>query len=249
MKADNNTDMVAIVTGAGRGIGRAIATVLAEAGYAVVINYNKSADEADTLKRDLTLKGFKASAEQADVSDMSQVKKMVDNIIEKYGRIDLLVNNAGFARDGFIMLMSEEDWSDVISANLSGVFNCCKAVSAHMLSRRSGCIINVSSLSGITGLQGQVNYSAAKGGVLAFTKALSKELASFNIRVNAVAPGVIDTEMSGSLPEKTRADFLSLIPLRRFGRPEEVASVVRFLASEEASYITGETICVTGGLH
>jgi 3-oxoacyl-[acyl-carrier protein] reductase len=245
----DNQDKIAIVTGASRGIGRAVAIVLAEAGCSVVINYNKSRDEAEALLQELASKTLKAAIEQADVSDMSQAKRMAERVIAKYGRIDLLVNNAGLTKDGFLVLMSENDWNDVISANLTGVFNCCKVVSSHMLSQRKGCIINISSLSGITGLPGQANYAAAKGGVISFTKALAKELAPFGIRVNAIAPGVIETDMVGALAEKTKSNFLDLIPLKRFGKPEEVASVVRFLASEDASYITGETICVTGGLY
>lgn len=240
---------VALVTGGSRGIGKAVAKAFADAGYWVVINYSKSHYEAEALKSELSLKGAAVSVEQADVSDLAQVKRMIGNILEQCGRIDVLVNNAGIIRDGFLMLMSENDWSDVISTNLTGTFNCSKAVSEHMISRRSGVIINISSLSGITGLPGQTNYSAAKGGVIAFTKALAKELAPFGIRVNAVAPGVIGTELVDSLGERTKSGFLEAIPLKRFGRPEEVASVVGFLASEDASYITGETISVTGGLH
>jgi len=240
---------VVLITGGSKGIGRAIAKSFAESGDTVIINYNKSSDDAEALKIELSSENNVIAIEKADVSDYIQVKKMIDNIIAKYKRIDVLVNNAGITKDGFLMLMSESDWGDVININLTGVFNCSKAVTEHMISQRRGVIINVSSLSGITGLPGQANYSAAKGGVVAFTRAISKELASFGIRVNAVAPGVIQTELINSLNEKTKTNFLSNIPLNRFGMPEEVASVVKFLASQDASYITGETICVTGGLH
>ena len=237
-----------MVTGGSKGIGKAIVTAFAEADDAVVINYSKSKNEAEALKVELSQRNDSISIEKADVANYAQVKEMINNVIEKHGRIDVLVNNAGITRDSFLMLMSERDWNDVIDINLTGVFNCSKAVSEYMISRRGGVIINIASLSGITGLPGQTNYSAAKGGVIAFTKALAKELASFGIRVNAVAPGVIETEIINSLDERIKHNFLSHIPLKRFGRPEEVASVAEFLASQEASYITGETICVTGGL-
>jgi 3-oxoacyl-[acyl-carrier protein] reductase len=239
---------IVLVTGGSKGIGRAIVTAFAEAGDAVIINFSKSKNEAEALKLELSQGNDNISIEKADVADSAQVKEMINNVIEKHGRIDVLVNNAGITRDSFLMLMSERDWSDVIDINLTGVFNCSKAVSEYMISQRGGVIINIASLSGITGLPGQTNYSAAKGGVIAFTKALAKELAHFGIRVNAVAPGVIETEIINSLNEKVKHNFLDNIPLKRFGRPDEVASVVRFLASQEASYITGETICVTGGL-
>lgn len=244
-----STQRVVLVTGGNKGIGKAISTAFAANGDAVVINFNKSLDIAKTVLEELLPRNTTISIEQADVSDYRQVKQMINNIVEKYGKIDIVVNNAGIVRDGFLMLMSEKDWNDVIRINLNGVFNCSKAVSEPMISQKSGVIINIASLSGITGLPGQVNYSAAKGGVIAFTKALSKELAPFNIRVNAIAPGVIETEIVDSLNEKIKNNFLNAIPMKRFGKPDEVASVVKFLASQDAAYITGETICVTGGLY
>ena len=244
-----STQRVVLVTGGNKGIGKAISTAFAANGDAVIINFNKSLDIAKTVLEELLPRNTTISIEQADVSDYRQVKQMINNIVEKYGKIDIVVNNAGIVRDGFLMLMSEKDWNDVISINLNGVFNCSKAVSEPMISQKSGVIINIASLSGITGLPGQVNYSAAKGGVIAFTKALSKELAPFNIRVNAIAPGVIETEIVDSLNEKITNNFLNVIPMKRFGKPDEVASVVKFLASQDAAYITGETICVTGGLY
>ncbi|NUO07190.1 MAG: 3-oxoacyl-[acyl-carrier-protein] reductase [Candidatus Brocadia sp.] len=244
-----STQRVVLVTGGSRGIGKAISAAFAANGDTVIINYHTSFDEANKLKLELLPGNASVSLEQADVSDYPQVKRMVANILEKFGKIDVVVNNAGIVRDGFLMLMPERDWNDVIAINLNGVFNCSKAVSEPMISQRNGIIINIASLSGITGLPGQANYSAAKGGVIAFTKALSKELASFNIRVNAVAPGVIETEIVDSLNESIKNNFLNAIPMKRFGKPEEVASVVKFLASPDAVYITGETICVTGGLH
>ncbi len=239
---------IVLVTGGSKGIGRAIVTAFAEAGDAVIVSCSRSLNEAEALRLELFPKNDAIFIEQANVADYAQIKRMINNVMEKHGRIDVLVNNAGITRDSFLMLMSERDWSDVIDINLTGVFNCSKAVSEYMIGQRGGVIINIASLSGITGLSGQTNYSAAKGGVIAFTKALAKELAPFEIRVNAVAPGVIETEIIDALNEKIRHNFLNNIPLKRFGRPDEVASVVRFLASQEASYITGETICVTGGL-
>ncbi len=238
-----------LITGGSRGIGRAICRSFAEAGYVVIINYNRSEKEAAGLKDDLQAMAPDVVTERADVSDYNEVKAMVERVVERFGSIDVLVNNAGIVRDSFLMLMSERDWDDVISINLTGVFNAAKAVTPHMISQRSGVIINVSSLSGTSGLPGQTNYAASKGGVIAFTRALSRELAHFGIRVNAVAPGVIETDIIESLEKEKRDEFLRNIPLKRFGRPEEVASVVRFLASEDATYITGEVIYVTGGLY
>ncbi len=240
---------VVLVTGGSRGLGRAISEAFASQGDIVVINCSRSLEEAMDLKEALTRAGGEVSIEQADVSDHVQAKRMVDSVVKEYGRIDVLVNNAGIVRDGLLMLMPEKDWTDVVNVNLTGVFNCAKSVCEYMIGQKSGVVINISSLSGLTGLPGQTNYSASKGGVIAFTKALSKELAAFGVRVNAVAPGVIETEITGSLNSRTKDAFLASIPLKRFGRPEEVASVVLFLASSAASYITGETICVTGGLH
>ena len=245
----DSAQKIVVVTGGTRGIGKAIVEVFADAGCTVIVNYNKSRGEAEALALNLSSASGSVFIEQADVSEASQARIMMDNAVSRFGRIDVLVNNAGIARDGFLMLMSDEDWQDVIATNLTGVFNCSRAATVHMISRRSGAIINVSSLSGIAGLPGQTNYAAAKGGVISFTKALSKELAPFGIRVNAVAPGVIETGMTGAVSEKAMEGYLSAIPMKRFGKPHEVATVVRFLASEDASYITGETICVTGGLY
>ncbi|MEW6419140.1 MAG: 3-oxoacyl-[acyl-carrier-protein] reductase [Nitrospirota bacterium] len=239
---------VVLVTGGSRGIGKAICRAFAGENDILIMNYTRSKNEAEALQKELLLENNAVDIEQADVSDYAQVKQMVDCIIKRYDRIDVLVNNAGITRDCYLMIMSDKDWNDVINVNLTGVFHCSKAVSEHMVGQRSGTIINISSLSGITGLPGQTNYSASKGGVIAFTKALAKELGRYGIRVNAIAPGVIETDIIDSLPEDVKNNFLTNIPLKRYGRPEEVASVVKFLASDEASYITGEVICVTGGL-
>jgi len=239
---------IVLITGGSKGVGKAICRSFAEMDYKVIINCKNSLDEAKIIKDELTTINNEPDIAQCDVSDFAQVKQMVDNITSKYGRIDVLINNAGIIRDCYLMLMSDKDWKDVIDVNLTGVFNCSKVVVEHMISQKSGTIINISSLSGITGLPGQTNYSASKGGVIAFTKSLSKELARFNIRVNAIAPGAIEGEIVDSLSEKVKKNFLENIPMGRFCAPEEVASVVKFLASKDASYITGETICVTGGL-
>lgn len=240
---------VVVVTGGSKGIGQAICRSFAHEGDIVVINYNSSVKDAENLQRELLQTNDAIRIEKADVSDYKQVKPMIDGVAEEYGKIDVLVNNAGISRDGFIMLMSDEDWDDVIRINLKGMFNCSKAVSEHMIGAGRGVIVNMSSLSGVTGLPGQTNYSAAKGGVIAFTKSLAKELARFGIRVNAIAPGVIETGMTDTLKPEIRERYLDNIPVKRFGSPDEVASVVKFLASEDAGYITGETIEVTGGLH
>ena len=244
----NHACKVAIVTGGSKGIGAAICRALAMDGCAVVINFNSSASEAAALCEELSVINPDPITYRADVTDFSQMKKMMDDVASRLGRIDILVNNAGLTRDGLLMLMPENDWTDVIDVNLKGVFNAVKSVLPHMIAQRCGAIVNISSLSGMDGLPGQANYAAAKGGVIALTRSLSKELAQIGIRVNAVAPGVIETDMLHSMKDSVREDLRRNIPLKRFGRPEEVAAVVKFLASEEAAYITGEVISVTGGL-
>ena len=239
---------VVLVTGGSRGIGEAISLTFGKSGYAVAVNYNSNRQKAESVVSSIKDAGSDAIAIKADVSKADEVFRMVDTVVEKYGRLDVLVNNAGMAKGGLLMLMDDKDWDNVIDINLKGVFNCCKAAVRQMIAQKKGAIINVSSLSGITGLSGQSDYSAAKGGVIAFTKAIAKELAQFGILVNAVAPGIIDTEMIGDIPDTVKKRFLEAIPLKRFGRPEEVAGIIKFLASPEASYITGETIVVSGGL-
>ena len=242
------TKRVVLVTGGGRGIGEAISVIFGKNGDIVVVNYLSNEKRAREVVAKIKEADGEAIALKADISRHDEAFGMIDDIVEKYGRLDVLVNNAGMAKGGLLMLLDEKDWDSVINANLKGVFNCCKAAVRQMIAQKKGIIINVSSLSGITGLAGQSDYSAAKGGVIAFTKAIAKELAQFGILVNAVAPGVIDTEMIGDVPEAIRKKFLEMIPLKRFGKPEEVAGIVKFLASPEASYITGEAIVVSGGL-
>ena len=239
---------VVIVTGGSKGIGAAICRSFVNGGDTVIVNYSRSGVEAEALLAELSGAKGRAVLEMADISNYAEAKRMVDNAMKKFNKIDVLVNNAGITRDGFLMLMGEEDWQDVMDVNLKGVFNCTKAVCEHMIAQRGGAVINMASLSGITGLAGQTNYAASKGGVIAFTKALAKELAPFGVRVNAVAPGIIETEMTGELSDAMKNRFLDNIPMKRFGLPDEVASVVRFLSSDDASYITGETLSVSGGL-
>lgn len=239
---------VVIVTGGSGGIGEAISLGFAFAGDIVVINYRSNAGRADETAQKIKAAGGEAFTVQADISSTGDAERLVAQVVLKYGRIDVLVNNAGIAKSGFLMLMGEAAWDEVIDTNLKGVYNMSKAVLPHMFDKKSGCIVNVSSLSGVTGLAGEVPYSAAKGGVISFTKALAKEVAKFGIRVNAVAPGFIDTEMMDSLNGADKERHMKSIPLGRFGRPEEVSGVVRFLASKEASYIIGETIIVSGGI-
>ncbi len=241
-------DRVILVTGGSRGIGRAIALAFSSPGHAVAVNYRNDRGAASETVAEIRRRGAEAESFQADVADLEQVRSMTDAVLSRFGRIDVLVNNAGGSRDGFLAMMSQDDWNSVIDVNLKGVFHCCKAVARLMMAERRGTIVNVSSLSGITGLPGQTNYAAAKGGVNAFTRALAQELAPFGIRVNAVAPGLVETGMVSSMSPERRENLLRNIPMRRMGTPEEVAAVVRFLASDDASYLTGEIIKVTGGI-
>ncbi|HEX9191085.1 MAG TPA: 3-oxoacyl-ACP reductase FabG [Candidatus Deferrimicrobiaceae bacterium] len=242
------TGRVVLVTGGGRGIGRAISLAFAEPGTAVVVNYRSDAASAESAASEIRSRGGDGVPCRADVTEYQAVRAMVEETVGRFGKIDVLVNNAGGTRDGFLAMMSAEDWNAVMDTNLKGVFHCCKAASRHMMVERRGAIVNVSSLSGITGLPGQTNYAAAKGGVNAFTCALAQELAPFGIRVNAVAPGLVESDIVSAMRPEHRDRLLANIPLRRMGKPEEVASVVRFLASGDASYITGEIIKVTGGI-
>ena len=239
---------VALVTGGGRGIGRAISLALAQEGARVCVNYFHSEDLAEEVVKRIKEKGGEAISYQADVSEWEEVNGMVEEVKKRLGRIDILVNNAGLNIDRYLMIMNEEEWDRVIDVNLKGTFNCSKVVSRVMIGQRSGNIVNISSVSAISGTAGQTNYSAAKGGVISFTKSLARELAPFGIRVNALAPGLIDTEMIKKMPKEILDQVLKITPLKRMGTPEEVAKVVTFLVSEEAGYITGQVIRVDGGL-
>lgn len=239
---------IAIVTGASRGIGHAIAIELAEAGAAVIINYRKSKEDAESLVAQIRGKGGRASAFCADVSQEQEVQNLVSFTMNEFKRIDILVCNAGSTRDQLIAAMKLEDWDTVIQNNLRSVFLCIRAVVPYMMGQKYGSIINMSSIAAEHGSKGHCNYTAAKGGVNAITRALAVELARKGIRVNAVSPGVILTDMSQRIRNFADKEIIQQIPMRRFGNPQEVAKAVRFLASKDASYITGEVLNVTGGL-
>jgi 3-oxoacyl-[acyl-carrier protein] reductase len=229
----------ALVTGGSRGIGRAIAAELASAGAQVVIGYRSGVDEAEGLATEIGCK-----AVQADVSDPEEAKMLVDEA----GEVDVLVNNAGVTRDGLLVRMPDDDWRAVLDTNLGGTFNTCRAVSRGMMKRRSGAIVNVSSVVGVHGNPGQTNYAASKAGVIGFTKALARELGSRGVRANVVAPGYISTRLTNELPEELRQTMLANTPLGRFGDPEDIAGAVRFLCSDAAAFVTGEVLLVDGGL-
>ncbi|GAB7053937.1 MULTISPECIES: 3-oxoacyl-[acyl-carrier-protein] reductase [Paenibacillus] len=243
------TGKVALVTGASRGIGRAIALSLAEAGADVAVNYAGSEAAAAETVQQIEAMGRKAIKVKANVGAVQEVEDMFKQILETFGRIDILVNNAGITRDNLIMRMKEEEFDQVIETNLKGVFNCLKAASRPMMKQRSGRIINISSVVGALGNAGQTNYVAAKAGVIGMTKAAAKELASRGITVNCVAPGFIETDMTDKLSGEMRDQLLQQIPLARLGQPEDIAKAVRFLASEDSSYMTGQTIHVDGGMY
>ncbi len=239
---------VALVTGGSRGIGREVALELARRGYHVAINYAGNEVKAQEVASEIKALGQQTITIQANVSDESEVKGMVKSVVDQFGRIDLLVNNAGITRDNLLMRMKEEEFDQVINTNLKGVFLCTKAVTRPMMKQRSGKIINISSVVGITGNPGQANYVAAKAGVIGMTKTAAKELASRNILVNAIAPGFIATDMTDELNDELKADLLKLIPLERLGKAEDIAKAVAFLASDDANYITGQTLQVDGGM-
>jgi len=239
---------VAIVTGASRGIGRSICLELASRGCDIAFNYAHNTAAADALVAEIRSQGRKARAWQVDVALSEDVARMVDEVRAEFGRIDFLINNAGIVRDKLILRMSEADWDAVLDTNLKGAFNFCKSVSGHMLRARRGSILNITSISGVVGMPGQTNYSSSKAGMIGLTKALAREVAARNITVNALALGLIDTDMTSSLPEEYRRKMLEQIPLQRFGNSAEVARIAAFLLSSDARYITGEVIQVDGGL-
>ena len=242
------TGKIAVVTGGARGIGRAIALALAEEGAEVVINYHHSEERSLAVKEEIEARGGKAAVMQCDVSDYESCERFVSAVAEMCGRIDIWVNNAGITKDQLLMRMSEEAFDEVIETNLKGTFQCMRFVSRVMVKQRYGRIINLSSVVGIAGNAGQVNYAASKAGVIGMTKSAAKELAGRGITVNAVAPGFIETEMTSVLSEKVQEQAKNQIPLGHFGTPEDVASAVVFLASEQAKYITGQVLQVDGGM-
>lgn len=237
-----------LVTGASRGIGKAIALAMAAEGADVAVNYAGSEAAAKAVAAEIEAMGRKAIVIQADISSNAAATDMIDQVVKEFGRIDVLVNNAGITRDGLLMRMKEEDWDAVITTNLKGVFNCTKAAVKYMMKQKAGHIVNISSVVGVMGNAGQANYAAAKAGVIGFTKAVAKEVAARGITVNAIAPGFIQTDMTAVLNEKQVEGMLASIPLRKLGDPSDIAKAALFLASEDANYITGQTLHVDGGM-
>ena len=242
------TEKVALVTGGSRGIGRAISLRLAAKGAKVAINFAGNIQKAEDTKAEIENFGGEAILVQGNVADFDKVNEIVKKVVDTWGRIDILVNNAGITRDNLLLKMTEKDFDEVIATNLKGVFNCTKAVTKLMMKQRSGRIVNMSSVVGLIGNVSQANYSAAKAGIIGFTKSVAKELASRNVTVNAVAPGFISTDMTDALNDKVKEELSKNIPLGRIGEPEDIANAVEFLVSDKAAYITGQVICVDGGM-
>lgn len=239
---------VALITGANTGIGKVIALTLAKEGYSILLNYLFDEDKAIEVKKQVEAFGVTCELVYGDVSNLEATDKMMNDGFDKFGRIDVLVNNAGITKDQLLLRMTEKEFDDVISVNLKGTFNCIKSISKRMLKQRSGKIINMSSVIGITGNIGQCNYSASKAGVIGITKSVAKEFAARNIQVNAIAPGFIKSDMTDKLSETIKEDMISKIPLKRLGMPQDIANTVAFLASDKADYITGQVITVDGGM-
>ncbi len=241
-------DKKAIVTGGSRGIGRAIALKLAALGADVAVNYNSNEALANEVVKEISQLGRKAIAVKANVSDLDEAQEMIQQVGSEFGGIDILINNAGMTKDGLLLKMKEEDWDQVISTNLKSVFNCTKAISRLMIKQKQGRIINISSVVGIIGNAGQGNYSASKAGIIGFSKTMARELGSRGITVNVIAPGYIQTDMTETMNENIKEQLLNQIPIKRLGNPEDIANLAGFLASDEASYITGQVINVDGGM-
>lgn len=248
----NLSNKCALVTGSSRGIGKAIAVVLAGYGAHIAVNYvedenGENLHDAENVRDKIAGLGRKVTVLESDVSNFESVSGMVNKVIDEFGKIDILINNAAIIRDKTLKKMSTEDWNSVIDINLTGVFNCSRAVIEHMIENNRGRIVNISSISGQTGFFGQTNYTASKAGVMGFTKSLAREVAKKNITVNAVAPGMVETEMANQIPENVVQEFLNQIPMGRLAQPEEIAELVAFLVSDKAGYITGQTIHINGG--
>ncbi len=239
---------VALITGAGRGIGKQIALTLSKEGYNIVLNFRTLSDDIKKLKKEIESNNVEVLLAEGDVSNFDDCKRFVDDAIAKFGKIDVLVNNAGITKDMLIARMKEEDFIHVLDVNLVGTFNVTKNVVTYMMKAREGRIINISSVVGISGNAGQANYSASKAGIIGFTKSLAKELSSRNILVNAIAPGFIESDMTNVLKDELKEEITKNIPLKRVGKPEDVANVVKFLVSSDSSYITGQVINVDGGM-
>ena len=242
------SNKVAIVTGGSRGIGRAIAKKLASFNSNIVINYTSSEAEALKVKEEIEALGVECMAIKCNVANSEDVNNMINEVLDKFGKIDMLINNAGITKDALLMKMKEEDFDKVIDVNLKGVFNCTKAVTKPMMKQRNGKIVNMASVVGVMGNPGQANYCASKAGVIGFTKATAKELASRNININAIAPGFIETAMTDVLKDEVKDSMLSAIPMKKFGTPEDIANLVVFLCSDMSNYITGQVINVDGGM-
>lgn len=238
----------ALVTGGSRGIGRAVCLELARQGARVAVNYAGNAAAAEETVKACEAQGVEAFAIQADVADAAACEAMVKEVLTRFGRLDILVNNAGVTRDGLMPMMKEADWDAVLDTNLKGAFHCMKAVYRPMMKQKYGRIVNLTSIVGLRGNAGQANYAASKAGLIGLTKSMAKELAARNVTVNAVAPGFIDTDMTAALPEKAREAMLTTIPMGRLGQAEDVAKAVAFFAGDESAYVTGQVLCVDGGM-
>jgi len=239
---------VALVTGASKGIGRAIAQKFVEMGAQVAFTYLSSVEKGQQLEQELSANGGRAKGYRSDAADTTQAEQLVEEVVKEFGKLDIVVNNAGITRDGLLMRMNEEQWDAVMNTNLKSVFNVTKAATKHMMRAKSGSLINITSVVGIKGNAGQANYAASKAGIIGFTKSVALELGSRNIRCNAIAPGFIETEMTGELDQKVVDEWRKAIPLRRGGSPDDVADCAVFLASDQSSYITGQVLQVDGGM-